>query len=70
MQVFLARCIIIDFGRSRSVYAYVCHYADFSSSGGSTMMLIEHFSWFDGVILCAVAAVILLGLFTKDTAEH
>ena len=36
------------------------------------MMLIEHFSWFDGVILGLVAGVILLGLFTHDhdTAEH
>jgi hypothetical protein len=34
------------------------------------MMLIEHLSWFDGVIACAVAGVILLGLFTHDTAHH
>jgi hypothetical protein len=33
-------------------------------------MLIEHFSWFDGVILAAVVGVILLGLFTHDTAHH
>jgi hypothetical protein len=32
----------------------------------STMMLIEHFSWFDGVIVCLVAAVVILGLFTRD----
>jgi hypothetical protein len=35
-----------------------------------TMMLFEHFSWFDGFILAAVAGVILLGLFTHDTARH
>jgi hypothetical protein len=34
------------------------------------MMLIEHFNWFDGFILCAVAGVILLGLFTQDGVHH
>ena len=34
------------------------------------MMLIEHFSWFDGVIVCLVAGVILLGIFTHDPVEH
>jgi hypothetical protein len=34
------------------------------------MMLFQHLNWFDGVILGAVAGVILLGLFTHDTAHH
>ena len=33
------------------------------------MTLIEHFSWFDAVILCAVAVVILLGMTGHDTAR-
>lgn len=33
------------------------------------MNLIEHFSWIDGFILCAVVAVILMGLAGHDTAR-
>jgi hypothetical protein len=34
-----------------------------------TMMLIEHFNWFDVVIVCAVAAVILFGLAGHGAAR-
>jgi hypothetical protein len=33
------------------------------------MMLIDHFSWFDAVILCAVAAVILMGFAGHNTVR-